>query len=142
MRTTKLALALLGSAALLAGCANNGIEGIGLEKTNGFEDHREDIVVAASIESEEGEEGTGTARLFLNQTNFENNEFEVDGEAFYKVVKAEDASYADQHFTFTVYGNNPTDHVKCEIKTTGVLHPLHSNEAEGLGSATCVLFTK
>lgn len=142
MRKTKLAVALLGSAAVLAGCANGTIAGLGLEKTSGFEDHRDDIVVAASIEHADESargEASGTARVFEDQKGFDNNEFKVDGEAYYVLSKDEAASYNGHSFTITVKADNPQDHVKCEIKTTGVHHPLHTNESEGIGSATCVL---
>ena len=143
MRKTKLTVALLGSVAVLAGCANGTVAGLGLEKTDGFENHRDDIVIAATVENEDGTEGSGTATVFEDQAPFDNNEFKVDSEeTFYTLVKDADTSYNGHLYYVTVKGKNPSDIVKCEIKSTGVAEPLHPNEAEGIGSATCVLEVK
>lgn len=143
MRKTKLAVALLGSAAVLAGCANGTVAGLGLEKTNGFADHRDDVVIAATIENADGSEGTGTATVFEDQKSFDNNEFKVSGkETFYALTKDEDASLHGHLYYVTVKADKADAKVTCEVKGLGVAEPLHPNEAEGTGTATCVLDIK
>lgn len=134
----------LAACTLLAGCANGDVAGLGLKKTDGFE-YRDKVIISAEVltENEDGaEEPTsgGKVRVFLDQKEFEGNEAKLsEGHNYFELTHDEAASLSGHVFYVKVYAEKPDQIAKCEVKGTGILHPLHSSEAEGLGSATCVL---
>lgn len=132
----------LAACALLAGCAQTVVPGMGIEKTDGW-GGREDITIEVTAHHD-GAEAPATITLEQDQMSFEGNKAEFEGESFYKVTFDDLADLSGSQLRVSVRADDPAAEVTCAIKGTGYAlekgdHVNHANEAEGTGSATCVL---
>lgn len=123
--------------ALLAGCAQTIVPGMGIQEISDW-GGRDDITfeVTASVE---GQEAPATVTVYQDQISFDGNRAEFTGEAFYQLTVDDMADLAGSQIRISVSAEDPEAEVFCGLKGTGLNHPLHSTEAEGTGSATCVL---
>lgn len=142
MANKKVFTALVaGSVLLLSACAQTVIPGLGLEKTDGFEGNRDSVVIEAVIQdSQTGKFKEGNVTVYQDQLSFDGNSAEVKGEeTFYKVVSDQASDLAGHQIRVTVQSQNPEDYVFCGIAPVAKFEPLHNTEAQGEGSATCVV---
>ncbi|MDY3049433.1 MAG: hypothetical protein SOR40_06645 [Rothia sp. (in: high G+C Gram-positive bacteria)] len=136
------ALTALAATALLAGCAQTVVPGMGIVKTDGW-GGREDITFEVTAQLD-GAEVPATVTVYQDQISFDGNSAEFEGEAFYKVTYDDLADLTDSQLRISVSAQDPAAEVSCAVKGTGYAleagdHVNHANEAEGTGSATCVL---
>lgn len=138
MAKKKVTLATaLAASALLAGCAQTVVPGMGIEEISDW-GGRDDITfeVMASLE---GNEAPAKVTVYQDQMSFDGNTAEFTGEAFYKLTADDLTDLSDSQIRISVEAEDPNAEVACGLKGTGLNHPLHSTEAEGTGSASCVL---
>ncbi|WP_237232805.1 hypothetical protein [Rothia nasisuis] len=132
----------LAATALLAGCAQTIVPGMSIEKTDGW-GGREDITIEVTAEHN----GTGApakVTVYQDQMSFDGNQAEFEGEALYKLNYDNLTDLSDSQIRVSVSAQDPAAEVFCAIKGTGYSleegdHVNHANEADGTGSATCVL---
>ncbi|MFW0182693.1 hypothetical protein ACN082_04230 [Rothia sp. CCM 9417] len=132
----------LAATALLAGCAQTTVPGLGFEKTDGW-GGRDDITFEVTAEHN-GAEVPATVTVYQDQISFEGNSTEFEGENFYKLTFDDLADLSGSQLRISVSAQDAEAEVSCAIKGTGYSlkegeHVNHNNAAEGTGSATCVL---
>lgn len=132
----------LAATALLAGCAQTIVPGMGIEATDGW-GGRDDITIEVTAEHN-GAEVPATITVYQDQMNFDGNQAEFEGKAFYKLTYDNLADLSDSQIRVSVTAEDPEAEVFCAIKGTGYAleegdHVNHANEADGTDSATCVL---
>lgn len=132
----------LAATALLAGCAQTIVPGLGFETTNGW-GGRDDITFEVTAEHN-GAEVPATVTVYQDQMSFDGGSTEFEGKAFYKLTFDNLADLSGSQLRISVSAQDPATEVSCAIKGTGYSlaegdHVNHNNEAEGTGSATCVL---
>ena len=135
---------VLASGALLAtvalsGCATTLVSGIGVEKTDNFENNRDSVVVEAYAKDHAtGKLKPATATFYQDQIKFEGDPVQVPAEeTYYKVVADDKSDLSNRKLRVVVSTDNPEDEVFCAIKDTGIFEPNHGGHSEGKGSATC-----
>lgn len=130
--------------ALLSGCAEGSVPGLTIEKTSGFEENRDFVVIETEVVTGNAEIGEkpqpGTARFFIDQKEFSGNEHSFGAEPTFYRVNADDIHDLSGHvIAVSVYAKTPEETVRCAIKSMGIFEPVESAEAEGKGAAHCVL---
>ncbi len=124
---------------VLSGCATTIVHGLSVEKTSGFEENRNAVVVEAQVLDAAGaHHKTGSVSFYQDQMPFSGYRVDLPAEeTFYKLVAEDSKELSGHRLTVTVSAQNPEDTVSCAIKDTGIFEPVHSAHAEGKGSATC-----
>lgn len=136
-----LAALALASTVVLSGCAQTIVPGLNLEKTSGFEGNRDSVVIEVSVkDAKTGELTGGNITVRQDQIPFNDNKKDFGAEeTYYKVVADNPDDLSGHQLRITVQGNNPEDETQCAIKDITKFEPTHATEAEGKGSATCII---
>lgn len=136
------ALTALASTALLAGCAQTLVPGIGVTDSDGW-GGRDEITFEAQAHTADGKEAPASVTVYQDQIRIP-GEQTLEGEHFYKLTYDQLSDLAGSTLRVVVRADDPAATVSCAIKGTGYAleegdHVNHANEAEGSGSATCTL---
>lgn len=132
----------LAATALFAGCAQTIVPGMGFQEIDGW-GGRDDITFEVTAQLD-GKEAPATVTVYQDQMSFDGNKAEFEGEAFYQLTYDQLSDLAGSTIRVAVSAADPNAEVTCAIKGTGYAleagdNVNHANEADGTGSATCVL---
>ncbi|MGV3017605.1 hypothetical protein [Rothia sp. 88186D007BW] len=141
-KKTVTVVSTLAATTLLASCAQTIVPGMGIEPTNNW-GARDDITIEVTAQHH-NTHAPATITVYQDQMNFDGNQADFNGEAYYKLTYNNLADLTDSQIRVTVTANDPTTDVTCAIKGTGYAlqegdHVNHANQAHGTGSATCTL---